>query len=88
VSVIVSVRGVVAPTDAMAANSNVYLTKPDVVLNLAEDVRMIWKELIPTASRQTETNLKPYIVNVLQQYGCLPSQVKERLAEVPIRRLP
>jgi hypothetical protein len=88
VSVIVSVRGVVAPTDAMAANPNVYLTNPDDVLNLAEDVRMIWKELIPTASRQTEITLKPYIVNVLQQYGCLPSQVKERLAEVPIRRLP
>jgi hypothetical protein len=84
-SVIVSPRGVVAPADATAANPNLYLVSPRIILDLAQDLELVWRNLIAGGSRQQEVNMSKFVTDELQGSGCLPSQIKERLTISSIR---
>ena len=86
-SIIVSGRLTVAPDHAMVAHPNVYLTGTDAVGDLAADAQAAWATLLTGATGQPPETLRGYVADVLRQYGCLPTQAKERLTEHPIRPL-
>ena len=86
-SIIVSARATIEPGDAAAANPNVYLTSPDDVSSLAADIRGAWSRLlaIGASAGADPAAQRTQVTEVLKDFGCLPTQVVERLTSVPVR---
>ena len=86
VSVIVSDRQSVDPQHAPTANPNVYLATPEVVAEIAADVSAAWTDFLTTAAGVQNTRaLRARVRDVLTAFGCLPSQIAERLTQNRIR---
>lgn len=86
-AIIVSSRLTVEPEHAGAANPNVYLASPEVIRDLASDARTAWATLVPAINGQDHAGAREFVADTLRQYGCLPSQAKERLTVSRIRPL-
>lgn len=84
-AILISPRGIVAPGHASVANPNVYLVSPEEVAALARDAAAVWEDLIPRVSGQPVNTVRGEVGRVLSEYGCLPSQVAERLSRHRIR---
>lgn len=85
-AIIVSDRLTVDPKHAPAANPNVFLTSPDVVLEIANDAATVWADLLTTAvGISSEQAQRQHVRSVLTENGCLPSQVIDRLTQNRIR---
>ena len=69
---------------AAAANSNVYLVSPGEVSALAADIREAWGKLLATGAGTPAAGLRKQVAQVLADFGCLPTQVFERLTSLPI----
>lgn len=87
ISVIISARAAIEPDVAAAANPNVYLTSPEAVLSVAGDVREAWGQLLSTGAGGSAAAQREQIATILADYGCLPTQVIERLTASPVRPL-
>lgn len=86
VSVIVSDRESVDPQHAPVANENVYLATPAAMAEVAADVVSAWKDFLATAAGvQNKRALTAHVRDVLTQFGCLPTQITERLTQNRIR---
>lgn len=86
VSVVVSDRESVDPQHAPVANDNVYLTTPEIVAEIGADVALAWRDfLAAVAGGANKRALRAHVREVLTQFGCLPTQVVERLTQNPIR---
>jgi hypothetical protein len=87
VSVIASSRAAVGPDDAPAAGAHLYLSDLDHLSALAMDAKAAWTELLTTSSGQSSTAIRVHVANTLAEFGCLPTQIRERLTSNPIRPL-
>jgi hypothetical protein len=86
ISVIVSDRTAVDPEHAPVAHADLYLATPATVLEVASDVASAWGRLLTETSGVTqESALRSHVEDIMRQYGCLPTQVVERLSENRIR---
>lgn len=85
VSVIISPRLTVDPRHAPAANANLFLAGTDDVLRLARDVQAAWTELVASPPRDETPAARQRVGELLSQFGCLPSQVLDRLTQTRIR---
>ncbi len=85
-SIIVSDKLMVDPQHAPVANPNIYLAASGIVSDLARDVARVWVDLLTTAAGiASEQALKQHVRSVMMDYGCLPSQVLDRLTQDRIR---
>ncbi len=85
-AVIVSDRLSVDPQHAGAANPNVYLAPTEVIQQIAGDASAVWSDLLASAAGiQSEHALRQHVRSVMTEYGCLPSQVIDRLTQSRIR---
>lgn len=85
-AIIVSDRLSVDPQHAQAANPNVYLTSSGVLREIAGDVAVVWADLLKTAvGVASEHSQKQHVRSVMNENGCLPSQVINRLTQNRIR---
>jgi hypothetical protein len=86
VSVIVSDRQSVDPQHAPTANRNLYLATPELVAEIAADVEASWADFLATAAGvQNARALRAHVREVLTAFGCLPTQVAERMTQNRIR---
>lgn len=85
-SIVVSDKLSVDPRSDQAANPNVYLTSPGVVREIVGDAVAVWEDLLTTAvGLVSERDQKQHVQSVMNDNGCLPSQVIDRLAQNRIR---
>lgn len=85
-AIIVSDRLTVDPSHAPAANPNVYLASTETIRQIAGDVSSVWSDLLTSAAGiQAEHLLRQHVRSVMTEYGCLPSQVVDRLTQQRIR---
>ncbi|HEX2895993.1 MAG TPA: DEAD/DEAH box helicase [Marmoricola sp.] len=85
-SFLVSPRATVDPEHAATANPNVYLVSPEKILSLAADAQAAWTELMTSALGQPDgASLRRLAAETLGQFGCLPTQVSDRLSGDRIR---
>ncbi|MDH3052540.1 DEAD/DEAH box helicase [Gordonia alkanivorans] len=85
-AIIVSDKLSVDPQHAPVANSNVFLASTGVVKEIANDVTVVWADLLTTAvGIASEQDQKHHVRSVLTENGCLPSQVLDRLTQNRIR---
>ena len=85
-SIVVSDKLSVDPRSDQAANPNVYLTSPGVVREIVGDAVAVWEDLLTTAvGLVSERDQKQHVQSVMNDNGCLPSQVIDRLTQNQIR---
>jgi hypothetical protein len=84
-SLIVSPRRFADPAAIPIARAHLYLTTPDLLLDVAHDTVRAWKQ-IRGGSRGVEREaLRKVATQVLWEHQVLPTQVRERLTRDPIR---
>lgn len=85
-TIVVSDKLSVDPQHAQTAHSNVYLTSPGVIKEIVGDAVAVWENLLTTAvGLVSERDQKQHVQSVMNDNGCLPSQVTDRLAQNRIR---
>lgn len=85
-TIVVSDKLSVDPQHAQTAHSNVYLTSPGVIKEIVGDAVAVWENLLTTAvGLVSERDQKQHVQSVMNDNGCLPSQVIDRLAQNRIR---
>ena len=85
-TIVVSDKLSVDPQHAQTAHSNVYLTSPGVIKEIVGDAVAVWEDLLTTAvGLVSERDQKQHVQSVMNDNGCLPSQVIDRLAQNRIR---
>lgn len=85
-AIIVSDKISVDPKHAQVANPNVYLASTAVVREIANDVAVVWTDLLTTAvGIASEQVQKEHVRSVMAENGCLPSQVTDRLTQNRIK---
>lgn len=85
-AIVVSDKLSVDPQHAQTAHSNVYLTSPGVIKEIVGDAVAVWENLLTTAvGLVSERDQKQHVQSVMNDNGCLPSQVTDRLAQNRIR---
>lgn len=78
-SVIVSPRKSVAPRGVAAAKRNLYLTRPQDFLALADDVEDVWKSLILLRHNDDIDQILTAVKSILAEAQLLPSDIYQRL---------
>ncbi|MFV1365892.1 DEAD/DEAH box helicase [Mycolicibacterium elephantis] len=87
VSVIASSRAAVSPDAAPAAGAQLYLSDLDDLAALAMDAKAAWTELLTTSSGGNAALIRAQVAQTLSEFGCLPTQIIDRLTANPIRPL-
>lgn len=85
ISVIVTPRSVIDPDAVPIAASHVYLSMPKLMLDIAHDAVRAWKRLRGIAQGVSVEALHDDVARVLWEHRVLPTQVRERLSQDPIR---
>lgn len=85
VTVIISPKPGVDKTGALAAEGHVHLTQPGIVQDLARDAGRAWDEMLANYAGLEGAELRTLVQNTLTRNGVLPSQVRDRLTDGPVR---
>ena len=85
VSVVVTRRRVVDPDAVPIAAAHVYLAPPTLVSDVAHDAVRAWNELRGIAKGVSGDALHTETARLLWEHRVLPTQVRERLSQDPIR---
>jgi hypothetical protein len=84
VSVIASPRSTVSPDAIPAAGSHLYVAELLDMSALAADVKAAWTVLVATSFRGDSQAIRASVAGTLADFGCLPSQVIDRLTRSPV----
>lgn len=85
ISVVVTPRSVVDPDAVPIAPPHVYLSTPQLILDIAHDADRAWKELRGVANGAPAEALGSDVARVLWEHRVMPTQVRDRLSRDPIR---
>lgn len=83
-TVIISPKPAVDVDGAKGAEAHVFVTTPQRILDLAEDVEAAWKDMIGNAAGRKSSEVRELVAGALSSRGILPSQVLERLTDEPV----
>ncbi|MCA1704758.1 MAG: hypothetical protein LC808_16435 [Actinobacteria bacterium] len=80
----ISPRTAIAPEAVAAAESHVHLVHPDVIQLLLSAAMAAWQDLLNRSAGHTGNDLQLLVRRIFGDHQVLPSQVRERLTEVPV----
>ena len=86
-AILISPRNLVHPDGITIADDDVYLVNPKAILNLAQDVKEAWQNLLASSRGLTGDDLRERVEDVSRSYGILPSSVCDRLTQHQISKL-
>ncbi|MFF3878045.1 DEAD/DEAH box helicase [Streptomyces sp. NPDC001978] len=84
-TIIISPKVGVSPDYASSAESHVHLVNLEDIKAIAEDVRLAWAELYGGIANLGSGSLRDIVLKAFKDYGVLPSQVRDRLTQEPLR---
>lgn len=85
VTVIVSPRPTVDKTAMVAAEDHVHLVHPGVIGELARDAKQAWEDILAGRAGRGGADLRTLVDAALTRHGVLPSHVRDRLTQTPLR---
>lgn len=83
-TLIVSPKPAVDPSGVAGAEDHVHLVHPDMILELAQDVKAAWEVLLAEHVGKQPSELRKLVSATFLQRGVLPTQVRDRLTGQPI----
>ncbi|QRY43503.1 DEAD/DEAH box helicase [Mycolicibacterium boenickei] len=84
VSLIVAPKATVGPDVVAAAGPHLFLADVEDVSTLAVDTKAAWTLLVTTSTKGDAIAIRGRVAQTLSEFGCLPTQVTERLTHTAI----
>jgi hypothetical protein len=82
-TLLISPRQLIDPSASGSAESHVFLVTPDEIIHVAKTVAEAWQELLSRRKSLDDAILRRVVLECLNGYGVLPSQVLDQLTENP-----
>jgi hypothetical protein len=73
------------PDAIPAAGTHLYVTELHDMSALAADVKAAWTVLVATSVKSDSQAIRAHVAHTLADFGCLPSQVLDRLTRSPVK---